>query len=228
MTQRNQTVIEILRQTSLFHTLDDNQLEQVSARLRETRLARGSSIFQQGQEGDYLYVIVTGRVRIYLSGADGREITFRIYGSGEIFGEFALLDGKPRSANATASSDVHALVLYREDFWELLEQNFDLARRLIAALTERLRYTTRTLERQSFLSARGKLAEVLVHLASLDSMGADTVRLELSQQELADYINTTREWVNQTLQSFVDEGLIRLERRAVIVLNSAELLKQAL
>jgi CRP/FNR family transcriptional regulator, cyclic AMP receptor protein len=223
MPQPGPRATQLLRQTMLFRTLNDQQLAQVAAHLKEVVLPRGTIIFQQGDDGDCLYVIGDGRVRIYLPGPEGREITFRMFEPGQIFGEFAVLDNKVRSASAIALTPVRAFVLYRDAFWDLLRHNFDLVERLIAALTERLRYTTRVLERQSFLSARGRLAEMLLLLASLEPNVGEPVRLAISQQELADYINTTREWVNQTLQSFADEGLIRIERRAVILLKPGQL-----
>jgi CRP/FNR family transcriptional regulator, cyclic AMP receptor protein len=166
-------------------------------------------------------------VRIYLNNPDGREVTIRVYEPGTVFGEFSVLDGKPRSTAVDVFEDATMLVLYREDFMDLLQNNFDLVQRLIVMLVERLRYTTRHFEQLALLNAEGRLAAHLLQLTSLDaydptSLEADnrnSARLKMTQQDLASLIGASREWVNKALGDFELAGLIRIERGAVIVLD---------
>jgi len=212
------TSLAAVRQVQLFRTLDEAQLQKVSRLLKERRYRKGDIIFHQDDPGGFLYIISSGRVRIYLAGPDGREVTLRIYGPGSNFGELSMLDNQPRTASAAALDAVSTYVLYREDFFNLLRENFALVEHILAILVERVRYTTNYSEQLAFLSAPGRVAALLVHLADAeDTIG--TIRLELSQQELADFANTTREWVNRALHDFAAEGLVRVERRAVMVLN---------
>lgn len=205
-------------------TSDSIQLaSQVAALLKERRYRKGEIIFHQGDPGGCLYLIIDGRVQIYLSNTDGRETTVRIYGCDTAFGEFSVLDGKPRSASAAALTDVHALLLYREDFLALLEANFALVQWVIATLTERLRYTTNYAENLAFLSVSGRIAAVLLQLASVENNGHDGARLHITQQTLAQATNTTCEWVNRTLADFATAGLVRLECGVVEVLNRSGL-----
>jgi CRP-like cAMP-binding protein len=218
------TSLAAIRQVQLFRTLDEAQLQKVSRLLKERRYRKGEIIFHQDDPGGYLYIISAGRVRIYVAGPDGREVTLRIYGPESNFGELSVLDGQSRSASAAALDDVTTYVLYREDFLNLLRENFALVQHILAILAERVRYTTNYSEQLAFLSAPGRVAALLMRLAGAEADVQPPIRLELSQQELADFANTTREWVNRALHDFAAEGLVRVERRAVVILNPDGLL----
>jgi CRP/FNR family transcriptional regulator, cyclic AMP receptor protein len=217
-------ILAAVRQVQLFRTLDEAQLQKVSRLLKERRYRKGEIIFHQDDAGGYLYIIGAGRVRIYVAGPDGREVTLRIYGPDNNFGELSVLDGESRSASAAALDDVVTYVLYREDFMNLLRENFALVQHILAILAERVRYTTNYSEQLAFLSAPGRVAALLMRLAGAEAEVQAPIRLELSQQELADFANTTREWVNRALHDFAAEGLVRVERRAVVILNPDGLL----
>lgn len=223
MNQRVLANAAALRRASLFSNLTDEQLQQVSALLKERRYHKGEIIFHQGDPGGCLYLVASGRVRIYLVSPDGREATVRIYSRGSAFGEFSVLDGQPRSASAAARTEVTTLVLYREDFMALLREHFGLVERLFAMLTERLRYTTHYSEQLAFLSVTGRVANVLLQLASIDADPVQPALLELTQEELASFANTTREWVNRLLHDFAGKGLIELRRGAITVIDRAGL-----
>ena len=213
-----------VRQVQLFRTLDEGQLHKVSRLLKERRYRKNEIIFHQDDPGGYLYIICSGRVRIYLAAPDGREVTLRIYGPDSAFGELSVLDGEARSASAAALEDVATYVLYREDFFNLLRESFALVEHTITILVERVRYTTNYSEQLAFLSVPGRVAALLVRLAGAEAEIQAPIRLELSQQELADFANTTREWVNRALHDFAAEGLVRIERRAVVILDREGLL----
>src|ERR671937_461771 len=100
MQTQNPNVFGLLGQVKIFRLLDESQLRKISGVLHERRFVAGESIFEQDDVGDCLYIIVEGVVRIYLLNTDGREMTIRVYGRGDAFGEFAVLDSKPRAAGA--------------------------------------------------------------------------------------------------------------------------------
>lgn len=212
----------VLRRVAIFRTLDDAQLIKIGVLLKERRFRRGDIIFHQGDPGGCLYITKTGRVRIYLTSEDGREITFRLYGPGTAFGEFSVLDNGPRSASASALTEATTFVLYRDDLLQLMREHFGLVEHVIAMLTERLRYTTSYSAQLAFLSVPGRVAAILMQLASAE-LSDDPVRLDLTQQELATFASTTREWVNRALRDFAELGIVRLERGAVIVLDPSSL-----
>lgn len=209
----------LLRQLPLFCRLNEDQARELSTLFRERRFRKGQVIFEQGDLGDYLYVIASGRVRVFLLNPDGREIVLRIYGPNEILGELAVLDGGLRSAGAAALDDVRAFALRREDFLQLLQTNFELVEHVIAMLVERLRYTTVYTEHLAFLDAPKRVAVLLIQLASADFAAQEPVRVQMTQEELANFASTTREWVNRALREYAESGLVKLERGAVIVLD---------
>jgi len=219
MDQREAVGLEAVRRVSLFRALDDAHVKLLAGMLRERRYKKGELIFDQGEPGDSLFLIVSGRVRIFLASPDGREATIRILEPGTSFGELAVLDRAPRSAGVMAYDDTVVLALYRDDFMTLLRASFPLVEHVIQLLAERVRYNTAYTERLAFLSVPGRVAALLVPLADSALVGTGSVRLALTQQELADFANTTREWVNRALRDFADRGLVRLERGAVIVLD---------
>jgi CRP-like cAMP-binding protein len=223
MFQHESVGLAMLRQVSLFQGFTDAQLHQVANLLHEQPYRRGEIIFQQGDPGGCLYIIGAGQVRVYLSHPDGREITLRFYEAGSHFGEFSVFDGHPRSASTIAVSDVTAFVLYRESFLDLLYANTALIQHVLAALIERLRYTTTYSENLAFLSARDRVVAMLVQLASAADTAHNSVRLDITQHDLAALANTTRETVNHTLRTLAAQNLIRSERGAVIVHNLAGL-----
>jgi CRP-like cAMP-binding protein len=223
MVYRPSIGISVLRQVPLFQSLNDDQIGQISGLLNERRYHKGDMVFHQGDPGGCLYLVTSGRVRIFLNSPDGREATVRFYGPNSTFGELSVLDGEPRSASAAAVDDVTTWVLYRADFMGLLRRHFDLVERMFAMLTERLRYTTSYSEQLAFLSVPGRVANALLQLASVETDQLLPARLELTQEDLAKFANTTREWVNRSLHEFAEAGLIRVERKSVTVLDRAGL-----
>jgi CRP/FNR family transcriptional regulator, cyclic AMP receptor protein len=220
MSQHERMVLPVVRQVALFHTLDEMHLRKISALLQKCRYPKGNIIFAQGEPGDCLHIIAEGSVRISLLSPDGRELTICIYEPGTAFGEFSVLDGEPRSATATALETVTSFVLYRADLLGLLREDFTLVQRLLAMLTARLRYTTSYSEHLAFLSVPGRVAARLAQLARMKNVdGHSPLRLRLTQQNLADFAGTSREWVNHALGEFAEQGLIRRERGAIVVLD---------
>lgn len=221
--ERELHLTELLRQVEIFRSLDETQMQELRRIVRRQHFHAGETIFLQGDPGDCLYVIVAGYVRIYLLSLDGREVTFRVYGAGAAFGEFAVLDGKPRSACAVAATDLTTLVIYRNDFQALIERNLAVLRGVVVVLTERLRYTTMFSKSLAFLSASGRVAAALVSLADRTLPGTGPVTIPIAQHELASYAGATREWTNHALHDFAGDGLITIGRRSISVIDRERL-----
>jgi len=213
--------MHLLQQIDLFRALDAMELRQVAAVAQTKRFMPGQLIFVQEDEGDCLYVIASGHVRIFLMNPhpDGREVTLRVYGPRAAFGEFAVLDSLARSASASAIDEVTAVVIYRDDFLSLMEQHFALVRRVIAVLLERLRYTTTFSQNLAFLSASQRIAAALIQLADHTDAASPTRELHITQVELGQHANTTREWVSKSLRLFETEGLIQKGQGGLTVLD---------
>jgi len=133
--------LEALRSVPLFSSLDDEAARTLRRLLDTEERAAGNVLFRAGDRGDRMYLIEAGRVRIHVRDTDGDDLTLAELAGGDFFGEMALLDGKPRSAQATVSEDARLAVLSREDFDDFVRRTPDVALRMLGAVTERLRHT---------------------------------------------------------------------------------------
>jgi CRP-like cAMP-binding protein len=139
--------LEDLRAISLFRGLPDDQLHALLSVVTEQAFAPGQILFEKDMPGDCMYVVRSGHIRIFMRDDDGNQITFRQYGPGQIVGEFALIDGQPRSASAEAVDALSVLVLQRDAFLRLLRDRPRLGVEMMRGFAERARYTTQFLER---------------------------------------------------------------------------------
>jgi len=133
--------LESIRSVPLFASLDDETVGALRSLLDAEQRTAGSPLFRAGDAGDALYLIESGRVRIHIVDADGDDVTLAELARGDFFGEMAILDGKPRSASATVVEDARLAVLPRDDFLDFVRRNPDVALKMLAAITNRLRRT---------------------------------------------------------------------------------------
>jgi len=210
----------------LFSRFSPAEIERLVSFSHARAYGAGEVIFEKGSPGQGLMAVLSGRVRISSPSPEGREIVLNIIHPGQIFGEIALLDGKERTADATAMEACELLILERRDFVPFLEKHPDICLRLIAVLCERLRRTTEQVEDVLFLDLQARLAKTLLHL--VDAHGrpvSNGVALgaKLSQRDLANMIGASRESVNRQLSLWEEEGLISRDRGAITILDSAAL-----
>lgn len=222
---------EVLRRCMLFSRVDDESLARCTSSLRSRRYRRNETIFHQGDPGDSLYVIESGAVKIVLPDPDGEEgAIIATLGAGDFFGELALLDGEEHSATAVALEPTDALVLRREAFDRLVDEDPNLRRALFAGLVGELRRLTHHVGELHFLNLPGRLARRIVRMArEADPEARGEVRLSwpFSQSELAAMIGGTRQTVNRLLADFAAEGLIRIEKDTLVVADLERLERAA-
>lgn len=214
--------IEVLRRAPLFTTLDDEAFHLLTDELTEVDLSRGASVFREGDQGDQLYFIVSGKVKLGRTSPDGRESLVAILGPGELFGEMALFDPAPRSTAATAVSETRLAGLKNESLNALLRQRPEVSMQLLQALARRLRRTNDNLSDLVFSDVPGRVAKAILDLADRFGRPATDgilVAHELTQEELAQLVGASRETVNKALAEFVQRGWLRLEARAVVILD---------
>ena len=214
-------VLDSLAAIPFFGGLDPGALERLAAGMRARRFRRGEVIFHIGDPGDALFVILSGEVKISLPSETGDEAILATLRSGDVFGELALLDGAPRSASATALSATETVVLPRDRFRELIATEAGVRDALLASIAGELRRLTRHVEELHFLDITGRLAALLVRIAQEGGTPTDDggvrLRTNLTQADLASMVGCTRQSVNKLLGQFTDDGLIRLERDAIVV-----------
>ena len=222
----------LLAQHFLLAKLEDSALDTLLAIASERRFTNGQVIFQKGEPGTSMMAVLSGRVRISAYSEDGREIILNMVEPGQLFGEIALLDGKERSADATAMGKTDLLILDRRDFLPFLEHKPKIAVQLIEVLCSRLRHTSEMVESIAFLDFGARLARLLVQLA--DNYGKETeggllIDLRISQADLGNLIASTRESVNRQLSAWTQEGVISIKQGKITLLDleSLELVAQS-
>jgi CRP/FNR family cyclic AMP-dependent transcriptional regulator len=216
-------VLASLAAIPFFGGLEADALERLTASMRTRRFRRGEVIFHIGDPGDALFVITSGEVKISLPSETGDEAILATLREGDVFGELALLDGAPRSASATALSQTETVVLPRDRFRELIATEAGVRDALLASIAGELRRLTRHVEELHFLDITGRLAAQLARLAREGGTpagdGAIRLRTNLTQGDLAAMVGCTRQSVNKLLGQFTDDGLVRLERDAIVVVD---------
>jgi CRP/FNR family transcriptional regulator, cyclic AMP receptor protein len=199
---------------TLFAAIPAAEQNRVLALASERSAQRGQIIFQKGDLESSMMAVLRGSVRISTRSTEGKEVILNTIGVGEVFGEMALLDGHPRSADATAAEDCTLLVIERRHFLPFLLANQDLVLRMLAVLCQRLRQTSDALGDMVTLDLPGRLARLLVRLA--DDHGSATpqgirINFKLSQRDIGTRVASSRESVNKQLHVWRDAGWLSLD-----------------
>jgi CRP/FNR family transcriptional regulator, cyclic AMP receptor protein len=210
--------IALLQSHPLFGALAPGQIKQLSSFARPRRIASGTTLFVKGDPGTALFAVVSGTVKITVPSIDGREVTFNLLHAGDIFGEIALLDGQPRTADAIAATDCELMVIDRRDFLGFVHGEPKVAMKLIELLCARLRVASVREEEVVFLNLPARLARLLLRLLEEHPSAADENQLSITQQKISDVLGTTRESVNKHLQIWARRRVIALKRGAILVL----------
>lgn len=221
---------DVVRRAPLFDALDDESAHALIAEMTATRLERGDILFREGEPGDRLYVIGEGKVKLGRTSTDGRENLVAILGPGEMFGELSLFDPGSRTMTATAIAETQLMSLANDSLTMLLGRHPEVGKALLAALATRLRRTNEHLADLVFTDVPGRVAKALLDLA--DRFGRHVedgimVSHDLTQEELAQLVGASRETVNKALADFATRGWLKLEARAVLLLDLERLRRRA-
>jgi len=208
----------ILRDHPIFGELGAELLDRLSSYAVRQTLKRGASIFARGDPGTSLFAVCSGTVKISSPSPDGKGALFNLITEGAIFGEIALLDGLPRTADAMAITDCELMVIERRDFIPLVHERPDLGLKLIQLLCGRLRRTTEQLEDIMFLDLPGRLAKTLLQLAKSARPAPRGRRIALTQRQLSEIIGISRESTNKQLRTWQQQKWILLERGGIVIL----------
>ena len=222
------SVRTVLERNLLFRGLQPATLDQIARLCVRRAYAADTVIFSQADPGDALFGVMTGRVRISASSAAGREVFLNIMEPGDSFGEIALLDGRPRTASATAMSAAELFVIGREQFLALFARDPLLTEHLLRLLCERLRWVSEFAEESALLSVPARLARRLLALCKHHGHEtADGIELKVSQDEMARFLGLSRQIINQHLQDWKAQRWVDLGRSKILIMNARALEKLA-
>jgi CRP/FNR family transcriptional regulator, cyclic AMP receptor protein len=214
------------KQVSFFADLPEEELQALSSITKRRTFRSGEVIFHRDDPGQVLYMIKDGKVKICIISPDGQEVSLAVFGKGEYFGEFALLDGLPRSTDAVALERVECYSLQRSDFHNTIQKNPKIAILILEALSKRLRNTNQMVEDLIFLDVYGRVAKKLLELAEAHGTKADDgirIDVRLTQQELASMVGASRESVNKVLGYFTDKNFISTDKHRITIHNTNDL-----
>ncbi len=222
---------DLVRRAPLFAALDDGAAAALQASMAQLTVPKGDVVFAEGQTGDRLFVVEDGKVKLSQTSADGREQVLAVIGPGEMFGELSLFDPGVRTSTATAVTDSVLLGLGQSDLRPWLTGRPEVAEELLRALAQRLRRTNEAMADLVFSDVPGRVAKALLELSEKfgqpQADGSRLVAHDLTQEELAQLVGASRETVNKSLADFAQRGWLRLEARAVILLDIERLERRA-
>jgi CRP/FNR family transcriptional regulator, cyclic AMP receptor protein len=211
--------LSVLRKHPYFADLEPEAFEQLCRYAKHAMLKRGATIFSRGDPGTNLIAVVSGTVKISISSPDGRNAILNLIGAGEIFGEIALLDGQPRTADATANSNCELFTIDRREFIPFVRSQPTVAMKLIELLCGRLRWTSDQVEQIILQNLPGRLASALLRLSDKNKHAPEGRVISITQQEISEMVGMTRESINKQLRAWAARGWVRLEHGAIVVLK---------
>ena len=223
-------VDDVLAAAGLFQGMAPEAAESLAAALHTAEYSRGETVFVEGEQGDTLFVVLSGKVKIGRRALDGRENMLSVMGPSDMFGELSLFDPGPRTATATVLTDARLASLAHTALRPWLSEQPEIAEVLLRVLARRLRRTNDALADLIFTDVPGRVAKALLALSErFGTQEGDGMRVhhDLTQEELAQLVGASRETVNKALADFASRGWMRVDSRAVTILDADRLARRA-
>lgn len=206
----------VLKTVPLFALLSDHQLAALFPAIQHRSYPRHSFMLRAGEKADALYIIMAGRAKVVVDDGEGREVTLTLIGPNEFFGEMSLIDDKPRSASVEAIDVCEVLYISKTAFMSCLKDNFDVAMLILRAVVGRLREADRKIASLALMDVHGRVARLIIELArEVDG----TWIVDTGSEEMARMVGASREMVSRVLKEMRETGLIRRDKRKIIVLD---------
>jgi CRP/FNR family cyclic AMP-dependent transcriptional regulator len=234
------SVAEVLADAGIFRGIERDAVATLTRELQPVNFRRGHTVFVEGEPGDQMYIIVSGKVKIGRRTQDGRENLLAVLGPSDVFGELSVFDSGPRTSTVTAVTAVTALSMDREALRTWMTAHPEIGEQLLRVLARRLRDTNDNLADLIFTDVPGRVAKLLLQLAQRfgaahpepdapDGAAIQAIRVahDLTQEELAQLVGASRETVDKALAEFVERGWIRLQGKCVIILDRPRLARRA-
>jgi len=207
-----------LKAVPFFTQLNDRELDVVRSVATEKSYPKNAVVLTEGEMGDSLYMIQSGKVKVFIGDEDGREIILKILGPGDFFGEMSMIDKQPRSASVTTIEASTFLVLAHSAFERCVEQAPRIGNMVMQCLAQRVREADRKIGTLALMDVYGRVASTLLEL-SVYNNGKLMVGEKLSQQDLANMVGASREMVNRILKDLSERGFISIESKSITIIN---------
>ncbi|MDY3128301.1 MAG: CRP-like cAMP-activated global transcriptional regulator GlxR [Corynebacterium sp.] len=223
-------VQDILSRAGIFQGVDPVAVDNLIKQMETVRFPRGTTIFEEGEPGDRLYIITSGKIKLARRAPDGRENLLTVMGPSDMFGELSIFDPGPRTSSAVCVTEVKAATMNSDMLNQWVSDHPSIAQQLLRVLARRLRRTNANLADLIFTDVPGRVAKTLLQLANrfgVQESGSLRVNHDLTQEEIAQLVGASRETVNKALATFAHRGWIRLEGKSVLIVDTEHLAKRA-
>lgn len=211
---------QLLRSAPLFGGMDATSARSLISQMERRELAKGATLFNEGDEGQALFIVVKGKVKLARTARDGRENLLALLGVGDMLGELSVFDPGPRMARAHAVEESVVFELPKDVLDEWLDDHLEMSRHIMRALAQRIRRASNTMADLVFSDVPGRVAKAILdlgHRFGRMERGHVVVRHGLTQEELAQLVGASRETVNKALADFASRGWIDVHIGAVEV-----------
>jgi len=219
----------VLRKTPLFKSLTEAEMRALAERVSKRHFQRGELLFGEGDPCTGLFLVASGKIRIFKLSAAGREQVLAVEEPGSSFAELPVFDGGNYPAAASALEDANVLFISRKDFQNFCREHPDVALKVIAVVGSRLRRLVGIIEELSFTTVRQRLIAVILRLAEASgrpSREGVHLQLTMSHQDLASELGTVRELVSRNLSRLQAEGFLEVDGRKIIIKDPAGLRRE--
>ena len=209
----------VLKAVPLFSSFPEDQLRMLAAVVTRKSATRSTTVMAGGDATDSLYIILSGRLKVMMSDADGKEVILSILGPGEFFGEMGLIDDAPRSASVVAIEACELLSIAKRDFKKCLAENFEMAMAVMRGLVRRLREADRKIGSLALLDVYGRVARLLLDMSETVE-GEKIVTKRLPKQDIAKMIGASREMVSRVMKDLQMGGYIEVRGSNIVLRDS--------
>ena len=206
----------MLQQVEIFQGLSTEELEALSASSTSRSFPKNTVVIHENDPADSLFIIESGKVKVYCSDKNGKEFIMNTLGHGDYFGELALLDDDRRSASVRTMEKADFCIIYKQDFNQVLDQHPNIAKTLIRNITRRVRALTEKVKSLALQDVYGRVTKVLNSLAT-ERNDEFYVEEKLTQQDIADRVGASREMVARILKDLTIGGYISFENRHIVI-----------
>lgn len=205
-----------LRTLQLFQGLPEETIQDLARLATMKSVPRNRAIVRAGERTDYLYFVLTGSLKVISSDEEGREVILNILGQGELFGEMGIFNEQPRSASVVSIVPTDLILLAKNDVRTLMQQNFEIAWRMMANLADRLRSADRRIESLALMDVYGRVARVLIETSG-EVDGQTLLASRISKQDIAKMVGASREMVSRVMKDLTARGLIEETTSGIVL-----------
>jgi CRP/FNR family cyclic AMP-dependent transcriptional regulator len=209
----------VLKNVPMFAGFPDESLRLLATLVTRKSVSRGTTIMVAGDPTDSLYIVISGRLKVMMSDAEGKEVILAILGSGEFFGEMGLIDDAPRSASVVSIESCELLCVTKRDFKRCLAENFEMSMAVMRGLVKRLREADRKINSLALLDVYGRVARLLIDMSE-DVDGQKVVTKRLPKQDIAKMIGASREMVSRVMKDLQLGGFIEMRGSTIMLRES--------